>query len=174
MMLGCRLPVDVNALPALDVIERLIELQAHELRESWGATYGLDVSVGFFPGAAHLTIDGALDANRVGTAVARLLTLLEGDAQAGPDGAAFTVARWEVARRFNRRFATGNGVANTLLFAAQQGWEPAEWDHYPGRLASLRADRVQLLMKFCAGHEVVTVLGDVPSITKQLEAAGVK
>jgi hypothetical protein len=173
-VLGCRLPVDVNALPALDVIERLVDLQAHELRESWGATYGLDVEVGFFPGAAHLTIDGAIDANRVGTAVARLLNLVEGDAQTGPDEATFTVARWEVARRFNRRFATGDGVANTLLFAAQQGWPPAEWDHYPDRLAALRADRVQLLMKSCAGHEVVTLIGDVPDIKKQLEAAGLK
>ena len=172
LRLGCRLPVDANALPALDVVEQLVDEQANELRESWGATYGLDVSVGFFPGSAHLIVKGAVDANQVGTALARLLELLAADAREGPDLRAFTVARWEVARAFNRRFATGNGIANSLLFATQQGWAPAEWDQYPARLATVTPDRVQLLMKTCAGHEVVIIGGDVPAITAQLKASG--
>jgi hypothetical protein len=172
--LGCRLPVDANALPALDVVQRVVDAQSNELREAWGATYGLDVDLGFFPGSAHLTIEGDVDTNQAGNALARLLALLAGDASKGPDPTAFTVARWEVARSFNRRFATTNGIAGALIFATQQGWSPAEWDHYPARLAALDAARVQLLMKTCAGREVVTLTGDVPTLTEQLRAAGLK
>ena len=174
LRLGCRLPVDAAALPALDVVEQLVDEHANELRESWGATYRLAVDVGYFPGSAHLTIQGAVDANQVGTALARLLDLMAADAREGPDQRAFTIARWEVARRFNLRFATGDGLANALLFAKQQGWAPAEWDRYPARLATVAPDRVQFLMKACAGHEVVIITGDVPSITAQLKARGLE
>jgi len=174
LTVGCRLPVDAAALPALDVIERVVAEQANELRQAWGATYGVDADVSFFPGSAHLTLEGAVETKQVGSAVARLLALLSANAVEGPDLRTLTLARWEVARSFNLRFATGDGVADALLFAAQQGWSPAEWDRYPARLATVAPDRVQLLMKSCAGHEVVTLVGHVPTIAAQLEASGVE
>jgi zinc protease len=169
LRIGCRLPVNSGAMPALDVVESLIEAQSNELRENWGATYGVSVSVALFPGSAHLTLESAVDSNRVGDALFHLLGLLRRNGTEGPAIEAFTVARWEVARGFNLRFATGGGIARALLLSAQQGWAASDWDRYPAHLAALGPERVQYLMKSCAGHEVVTLIGDIPTLEAQLK-----
>jgi zinc protease len=174
LRIGCRLPMNAGALPALDVVERLVKAQANHLRHSWGATYGVSVDVGLFPGSAHLVLESAVEAGRVGEALTHLLGVLTRNASEGPDPDRFTVARWEVARGFNLRFATSNGMASALLLSAQQGWPAAEWDRYPRYLAAVDPARVQYLMKSCAAHEVITLIGDVPTLQAQLQAAGLQ
>jgi hypothetical protein len=147
-------------------------VQAGELRESWGATYGLHAEVVYLPGSAHLTIDGAVDASRTAAGLSRLLAVLAEDASAGPDLRTFTTARWDVARRFNSLAATGNSLVSLVVFAARLGLPPAAWDDYPTRLAHTARTEVRDLLKSCAGREVITLIGDAGALTPQLAARG--
>jgi zinc protease len=173
--IGCRLPpMTAEALPAYDVLVGLLRDQVGELRESWGATYGMQVSVGSWPGSAHLIIDGAVATPKTGAAVRRLLTLLEANAGAGPDVKTFLVARWDVARAFNLRFASGDSVAGAVLHAAREGWPATVWDDYPQRLANAGRNDVRNLLAGCAGREVVMLFGDAATVSTQLQAQGVR
>lgn len=174
LQMGCRLPSSAELVPALDVLEKVVEQQADELREQWGATYGLRVSVDHLPGSAHLLISGAIDTREVGRALVRLLAVLAGDAGAGPDDATTSLARWEVARGFNARFATDGGIAAALRLAAQQGWPVSVWDRYPERLAAVRGRDLGALMTRCTDREVITLVGDVPALKATLDAAGLR
>jgi zinc protease len=173
--IACRLPpMTAETAPAYDVLERIVEEQASELRVSWGATYGLEVTVHALPGASHLTIEGSVATPKIGAAVQRLLALIQGDANPGPDGKSFIVARWDVARGFNLHLATGPGLARAFLFAARQGWSPGVWDEYPERLANTGRGDVRRLLEPCAGREVVFVYGDAAAASSQLQALGVR
>jgi hypothetical protein len=85
-----------------------------------------------------------------------------------------TVARWEVARSFDLRFATAAGISQGIRYAARQGWSPAEWDRYPQRLAEVDAAQLRQLLQTCARHEVIILRGDVPLIDAQLKATGLR
>jgi hypothetical protein len=102
-MLGCRLePVSAERLPAADLLEAVLTEQAWEIRKEWGATYGIQADVGVLPGAAHLTIEGAVETSRTGAAVEKLLGLVTGIATQGPDFKTFTLKRWDLARQYDQ------------------------------------------------------------------------
>ena len=173
LLLGCRLPaVTSQNMPVLDVLEQVVREQADELREGWGATYGLQLKIFYWPGSAHLVMAGAVEASKAVAGLDRLLALLEQDATAGPDVKTFTVSRWEVARQFNPYVATAGSVLFSLQFAASLGLPLEAWDAYPVRLANTARTEVRDLMKSCAGHEVITLVGDGPGLSRQLAARG--
>jgi zinc protease len=161
IQLGCRLPPPTSeTLPAYEVLDHVIDAQTNELRETWGATYGLHVAVRFYPGAAHLLISGAVESSHASAVISRLLGLIGSDASQGPDIKTWTLARWDVARGFNYRFATPSGLARALLFAFAHDFDADVWDRFPQRLADSSRSAVRDLLKDCAGHEVITIVGD--------------
>jgi zinc protease len=175
LRIGCRLPaLTADNLPVTDVLAEVLREQTAELRESWGATYGLHTTVTSLPGSTHLSIEGAVDASRAAAGLSRLLALLAEDASAGPDQRTFITARWDVARRFNSLAATGESLVSLVMFAARLGLPPEAWDAYPVRLANTARSEVRDLMKSCAGHEVVTLLGDTGALSAQLAARGLR
>jgi hypothetical protein len=150
-----------------------VRREANEVRASWGATYGFEVEITHRPhGVAHLDIKGAVDPSRTADAVARLLKSIGDLASAGPNIKAFLTERWDLGREFNRRFATGAGLADGVLDAAQLGWSPAVWDAYPEALVQVSRGAIRDLLVPCAGHEVVTVIGDKAKLATQLTALG--
>jgi zinc protease len=171
---GCRLPTaSADAAAAYDVLEAVVQHEANELRSAWGATYGLDVQVVSRPHAiAHLLIKGAVGADRAGDVVARLLGFIDNMAKEGPVFKTFTLARWDLAREFNRRFATGRGMANAILEATDRGWPIDVWDRYPDQLANLSRATLRDLIAGCTGHEAVVLTGDKAVIEPQLAAHG--
>jgi hypothetical protein len=176
LRLGCRLmPVTGETMASYDVLEALVRREANEVRASWGATYGLHVNIQTRTrGVAHLTVEGALDPTRVGEATNRLLGFLQRLASEGPDIKSFLLERWDVGREFNHRFATGDGIAAAVLSASQMGWSAAAFDDYPEHLATLSRAAIRDLVGPCAGHEVITVVGDKAAASAQLQALGVK
>jgi hypothetical protein len=159
-------------MPVLDVLEQVVREQTGELRESWGATYGLQLKIFYWPGSAHLVMAGAIEASKAVAGLDRLLALLEQDATIGPDVKTFTVSRWEVARQFNPYVATAGSILFSLQFAASLGLPLEAWDAYPVRLANTARTEVRDLMKSCAGHEVITLVGEGPGLSRQLAARG--
>jgi len=175
LRVGCRLPaVTADNLPVMDVLAEVVREQTGELREGWGATYGLRSEIAYLPGGAHLVIEGAVEASRAVAGLSRLLALLAEDAGAGPDLRTFTTARWDVARRFNSLVATGDSVVSLVVFAARLGLPPGAWDGYPARLASSARTEVRDLMKSCAGHEVIALVGNASVLSPQLAARGLR
>jgi len=115
-----------------------------------------------------------VETSRAAAGLSRLLALLAEDASAGPDLRTFTTARWDVARRYNTLAATGDSLVSLVVFAARLGLPPEAWDRYPTRLASTARTEVRDLLKSCAGHEVVTLLGDASALAAQLAARGLR
>jgi zinc protease len=173
LRLGCRIgPVTAERLPAFDVLEAVTSHQAWEMRESWGATYGIHGRVVEWPRTAHLLIEGAVETDRTGAAVEKLLGLIGTLATEGPDMKTFTLKRWDLARGFDLGMATPAAVARAVLRADLNGWPLDTWDRYPERLAATSRADVRGAIAPCAGHEVITVVGDAARVRPALEQAG--
>lgn len=172
--LGCRLPdMKPEALAVMDVTAGTLTENLWELRAQWGATYGMYASTMHRPGGtAYLTMGGAIETPQTGAGAKAMLNMLEKSASEGPDMVTFTAARWELARRFNLRFASADEAANLVLAAVARGWSPAVWDDYPELLASTTRADVRELLAPCAGHEVMVLVGDAKAVAPQLEAEG--
>jgi zinc protease len=174
VVLGCRIgPVVADALPTYDVLAAVLNERAWKIREAWGATYGLNAHVTDYPGgAAHLLIQGAVETAQTGVAVKALLDLIDEMANRGPDFKTFTLMRWDLASAFDQRFATTDGIARAVLRARLNRWTDEVWDRYPERLANLSRADVRAAAAPCAGHEVITVVGDAAPIRAQLQTIG--
>jgi predicted Zn-dependent peptidase len=174
--IGCRTAsVTAETLPAFDLLEAVTTERAWELRESWGATYGIAASVQTFPGGTgHLVVGGDVETGKTGDAVERLLALLASLGSEGPDFKTFTLKRWDLAREYSRNLATGSAVAAAVLQAKRNGWPADVWDRYPSLLADTTRAAVRDAVKPCAGHEVVTIVGDAAAVRPQLESHGLK
>jgi zinc protease len=172
--LGCRVdPVAAETLPAFDVLAAVLEEEAWQIRAQWGATYGFSARVRDYPGgAAHLLVEGDVETSRTGVAVEHLLGLVVAGATVGPSIKTFTLKRWDLARKFDQTFATPTAVAQAILRARANGWPDDVWDRYPERLAALSRAGVRQALAPCAGHEVVTVVGDAATVRTQLAARG--
>jgi predicted Zn-dependent peptidase len=169
LMLGCRLdPVTAERLPAVDVLSFVLTGRASEMRLVWGATYGIHSRVNELPGAAHLIVEGAVETSRTGAAVERLLGLINEVATQGPDFKIFTLMRWDLARQFDQRFATPSQIASAVMRTRSNDWPLDVWERYPERLASLSRADVRAALAPCAGHEVITVVGDATAVKAQL------
>jgi zinc protease len=171
--LGCRLePVTAERLPAIDVLGAVLTERAWEIRREWGATYGIRASVGELPGAAHLIVAGAVETSHTGAAVEKLIGLITDVAAAGPDFKTFTLKRWDLARQYDQSFASPSAVAAALLRASRNGWPTDVWERYPERLAGTSRADVRAAIAPCAGHEVITVVGDAATVKAQLQERG--
>jgi zinc protease len=170
LSVGCRLPpATMETWPAYELLEAIVRREAWQVRESWGASYGLEVDVTSLPrGIAHLVITGAVDTARAGDTVVRLLGFLDQVARQGPHIKTFTLERWDLARDFVRRFSTTEGMVRAILAAANLGFPSEVWDRYPENLADLQRASVRDLLVHCPGRESIAVLGDVAEVTRQL------
>jgi zinc protease len=176
IQIGCRVAkVTAENLPAFDLLEAVTTEKAWELRESWGATYGINAGVQDFPGGvAHLVVQGNVETAKTGDAVDKVLGLLAAIGSDGPDFKTFVLKRWDLAREYSRNLATGAAVAQALLRAKKNGWPADVWDRYPGLLADTTRAGVRDAAKPCVGHEVITVVGDAKAVRPQLAAHGLK
>jgi zinc protease len=168
--LGCRLdPVTAERLPAADVLSAVLTERAWEIRKEWGATYGIRASISELPGAAHLIVSGAVETAHTAAAVERLLGLVTEVATHGPDFKTFTLKRWDLARHYDQSFATPAAVAAAVMRASRNGWPIDVWEHYPERLAATSRADVRGVIAPCAGHEVITIVGDGARVKAQLK-----
>jgi hypothetical protein len=174
LQLGCRVErVTAETLPAFDLLEAVATEKAWELRENWGATYGLRANVQDFPGGvAHFTLEGAVETAKTGVALEKLVSVVTTLATTGPDIKTFTLKRWDLAREYDRNFATTAAIASALLRSDRNGWPTDTWDRYPDRLADTSRADVRATLGPCTGHEVITIVGDVKLVGPQLEAQG--
>lgn len=172
--LACRLAdTSAETLPAADLAESILTESLWELREAWGATYGMYAAIDSRPGGTtHMAMGGAIETPQTGAGLKAMLDLVAKTADAGPNVVTFTSARWDLARAFNRRFADADAAGNAILTAVANGWSPVIWDEYPERLATLTRADVKSVVEPCAEHEIVVLLGDAKVIGPQLEAQG--
>lgn len=172
---ACRLQdAAPETLPAFDVLSELASERAWQLREQWGATYGVAARAIVQPGgAAHLMFSGAIENQQAGPAIARLIDLVSELASERLSQTAFLQERWDVARGFSARFATGGQIAEAVLGLAARGYPADTYDRYPARLAALTVQDVSRLLDGCVGNEVVALVGDAAVLRPQLAAAGV-
>ncbi len=173
---GCRLPeIKAELMATADVAEASLTESLWELRAKWGATYGAYAGISRYAGgAAHLTMGGAIETPQTGLGVKAMLDLLEVAGKQGPNLVTFTTSRWDLARKFNRRFADSEAAADAILLATHNGWSASVWDEYPEMLASSTRADVRDLLAECSGHEVVVMVGDAPAIKPLLEQVGVE
>jgi zinc protease len=174
--IACRL-ADSSAelLPIFDLTESMATERAWSVREELGASYGVYASVSTMPGgASHMMIGGAITTKYVGQSVQRLLAILAELDSPKIDERYFLAQRWEVARKFQQLFTSGDRIASAIISAADHGWPADVWDKYPARLAASTRQDVRATMKNCVGHEIISIAGDAASIAPQLKAIGLK
>ncbi len=176
IQIGCRLPpAKAEWIAAADVLTALGDDRAWKLREQLGATYGIYAKTTSRPGgAADLIFGGAVVTHLVGAVLDSLLGFVAEVESGKVDEDLFLNKRWDVARTFGRRFATGEEIAAGILEAMDHDWDVAVWDRYPENLALTTRQTLQQAIAGCSGHEIVTVVGDSAALRPQLEKMGLK
>jgi zinc protease len=176
LSLGCRVQsFTPESMATFDVLGAVMDHKAEELREHWGATYGIQSGIRSYPGGtAHFALQGAVETAKTGAALEKLLTMIKDVGTQGPDIKSFTLKRWDLAREFDRNYATPNALAAAVLSTDLNGWPADTLDRYPERLAETTRNGVRDAIAPCAGHEVVTIIGDVKVVKPQLEKLGFK
>jgi len=160
---GCFLP-PVRALRD-DVIHHLLSglMEANlrrRLRLGKGVTYSADVDPSFDRGGTA-TLLGHLDVDAKATsdAVDVLRDWLDAGRGSPINEKRFQKQRRNMAQRSGLRHATGLGLARSLFYAWNMGWEPAVLDDYPRDLASVTHKDVAAALDACRQSAVISVLG---------------
>jgi zinc protease len=174
--IGCRM-VDSKPewLPAFDVLDELADEKAWELREKWGATYGVAAGVGKLPGGAtELTFSGLIDNAQLGKSVTRLLDIVAELGSGKLDERTFATKRWEAGIKFMNRMAPAGARAQYLLDTVARRWPIDTYDKYPDRLADTTPAALKQILVPCVGKEIVAIVGDAATLRPQLEKEGLR
>jgi zinc protease len=174
--IGCRM-VDSKPewLPAYDVLDELADEKAWELREKWGATYGVAAGVGMMPGGAtELTFSGLIDSAQVGKSVTRLLDIVAELGSGKIEERTFATKRWEAGIKFMNRMAPAGARARALLDTVARRWPIDTYDKYPDRLADTTPTTLKQILVPCVGKEIVAIVGDAATLRPQLEKEGLR
>jgi zinc protease len=176
VVLGCRLAnVTAETVPAFELLGDMVSEEASVLRRNWGASYGFAAVVDHHPdGAADLVIRGRIETPRTAEAIEKLLAVVNSLSTRGGSVPTFFRKRWDLARAYDLRFASGRGLASAILNASANRWPADVWDLYPRRLANLSFTSIRTAMGDCAGHEVLTVVGDLKAVRPALAHQGLK
>ena len=168
---GCLLPAAAESTEATyDLLAALVVKHLFRtLRQELGVTYGVDgVALELRGGAAHLTVQTAIENAALPTALRLFREHLRALEAGRIDDQELASARWDLARRFNLRFATNRSFAEAILERRTKGWTLASLDRYPARLAEVAASELRSAFATCRITEVLSVIGDEPTVRAAL------
>jgi zinc protease len=173
IQLGCLLPPATASRARYDMMASLLQDRlTGVLRRSFGASYGFHAAVSTYRGgAADLVVGGAVDNEHATDALAAVrrafILLSQGHFTPGE----LDAARWRTARAYGVRFATNASVVHAILAARNETRDLRSLDAYPEDLIAVTAEALQADFARCAGAEVLSLVGDEPTLRAALAQA---
>ncbi len=159
LTLACQAGGDAASLEVLGALLR--EELWSELRESSGATYGVEVGVARHSTTSRdfaiLTVRAQVQADRIPAAAKLLVDRVRAAAAVEPKRLARTKA--VLARRTHVENLTAADLADSIALALRTGGTPADLATRPSRLARVTPESLAETLAPCVNHEIVTVVG---------------
>jgi zinc protease len=168
----CRLPPVVD--PRTQAAQRMLggflgaELTTL-IREEAGAAYSVGARVvAAAGGAAHLEISMAVDSRRLRGALATLRGVLDATAAGRLDAGSLSQVRWSLTRQIGLRDLTSRDLALDMFRTMTLGFAPAVLGNEAAQIAATTGDDIARMFAPCAGHAVLSLLGDETIIRSAL------
>jgi zinc protease len=132
-----------------------------EFRERTATSYGMSVDYEIQRGGtATFELAGNIDQARLGYAIRELRRFVEEPMATFIDERRFHRARGDVARSFNLRLDGTEHLADSIVWAWNQGMPLEELDRVPERIESTTREEVLRLADYCRENWVLGLLGD--------------
>lgn len=163
LQLACRLPeASPEAAARYDLMAEVLGSRLRrQVREQRGATYGFAASTQLQRGgAAHLLVQGVVDAPQLGTALSSAREALEGYASAGIPAAELERARSRLLAAQSVSLLTSGDWVEELLRVRRLGWDADALARRPALLQAVTAEALQKSFQGCVQHFVIGVIGD--------------
>ncbi len=163
VQLACRLPETTPEAAARYALMAAV-LRArmwHQVREQMGATYGFHTQVSMARGgAAHLLLQGVVDAPQLGAAMTAVRTALTGYARDGVPAAEVESARGRLLAEQAVSLTTSGDWVSAVLNARMLGWDAEAVTRRPALLQAVSPADLQKEFAACSQRLVVGVIGD--------------
>ena len=168
----CRLPpvVDARMQAAQRMLGGFLGAELTTLiREEAGAAYSVGARVvAAAGGAAHLDISMAVDSRRLRGALATLRGVLDATAAGRLDAGSLSQVRWSLTRQIGLRDLTSRDLALDMFRTMTLGFAPAVLGNEAAQIAATTRDDIARMFAPCAGHAVLSLLGDETIIRSAL------
>jgi zinc protease len=163
LQLACRLPGTApEAAARYALMAEVMEVRMwRRLREQLGGTYGFNTQVSMARGgAAHLLVEGVVDAPQLGASLLEVHGALTAYARQGVPAAEFERARARLLARDAVALNTSRSWVNALLRARVLGWDAEIVTGWSALLQTVTAADLQKEFATCAERLVVGITGD--------------
>jgi zinc protease len=163
VQLACRLPGTApEAAARYALMAELVQLRLwREVRERMGASYGFHAGTSLARGgAAHLLVEGVVDAAQLKATLAVASGTLEGYARDGVPAPELERARARLLARHAVALTTSEEWVDALLEARVLGWEAEAVTRRPELLQAVTSADLQKEFAGCAGRLVVNLMAD--------------
>lgn len=174
VQLSCQLKKEQEADNAtMSVIGEALSFLAFErLREEKGLTYGAYAFPRRYRGnTSELVIASVIQNSGAAYGVQTMFDLVREAAQGELDDGFIATNKWNVARTLVSSQQSGDQMLSFILDAGRNNL--GYFDTFKESLATVDAQRIGEVMSTCDGHEIVTVVGPVDSLTPQFDEAGI-
>ncbi|WP_224241153.1 M16 family metallopeptidase [Hyalangium gracile] len=174
LQLACRLPeVTPEAGARYALMAAVLRRHLwHEVREQMGATYGFHTQVSMARGgAAHLLLEGVVDAPQLGATMTAVRSALLTYARDGVPAAELESARSGLLAEQAVGLTTSGAWVNALLNARVLGWDVAAVTGRPALLQAVSEAELRKEFAGCAERLVVGVIGDEGQARAAAQAA---
>jgi zinc protease len=174
VQLACRLPeATPEAAARYALMASVLRARMwHQVREQMGATYGFYTQVSMARGgAAHLLLEGVVDAPQLGAAMTAVRTALTAYAKEGVPEAEVEGARGRLLAEQAVSLTTSRDWVGALLNARVLGWDAEAVTRRPALLQAVTPADLQKEFAGCSERLVVGVVGDEAQARAAVQAA---
>ncbi len=174
VQLACRLPETTpEAAARYALMASLLRARMwHQVREQMGATYGFHTQVSMARGgAAHLLLEGVVDASQLGAAMTAVRTALTAYARDGVPAAEVESARGRLLAEQAVSLTTSADWVSAVLNARMLGWDAEAVTRRPALLQAVSPADLQKEFAACSQRLVVGVIGDEALARKAAQTA---
>jgi len=174
VQLACRLPEATPEAAARYAVmaEVLRERMWHQVRDQMGATYGFYAQVSMARGgAAHLQLEGVVDAPQLGAAMTAVRTAMTAYAKDGVPAVEVESARSRLLADQAVSLTTSRSWVGALLNVRVLGWDAEAVSRRPALLQAVSPEDLQKEFSACSQRLVVGVIGDESVARTAVQAA---
>jgi zinc protease len=173
---GCLLPAATQSAVDTrhDVAAQLVQDRLFtQLRQRLGVTYGFSARAAVMRGgAAFLSVDGAVESAKLGTALGVLRDTLKALADTPAPANELDWAKLRNAHRKGTSFMTNQAIVRALLSSRNIGFGWSRQDTYASELAVVTAEAVAQDFQACAaGRPTLSIVGDQSEVQAALKQA---
>ena len=176
LTVSCLLPaIDAKNQVVVNVLTSLItENLWRAIRERAGASYGVHVAThDFRDSLTVMNLRSTIQGDKLVPALQTILAEYDAKARGDYDQGKVNEVRWSLAQQSQIADLGIDAMMHHLVETRELDLPLQSLARFPQRLASVKSPEMAELMKHCAGHEVISVVGSAEALAPKLKDLGI-